>query len=221
MSPADRDHTRDAWQDVGVVTVDEIVTFDDRPAPAGESAWIEGHGPTTEVRVVAADPTWPEQYARFAAVITGALGDRLVTIEHVGSTSVPELPAKPVIDIDLSVPDAADEPAYVPPLERNGFTLVAREPWLDEHRLLRGPDQACNVHVFAPGSAEPERHRIFRDWLRAHPDDRSLYAEIKLRAAEQTQAAGGHTMDYNANKQQVVREIYGRAFRSLGLLSST
>jgi GrpB-like predicted nucleotidyltransferase (UPF0157 family) len=196
----------------------EIVTFDDSPPPRGANPWVVPHGPMTDVRVVAADPTWPARFARLAAAIAEALGERAIAIDHVGSTSVPDLPAKPVIDIDLTVADSADESAYVPALRRCGFTLVVREPWWNEHRLLRRSDPSCNLHVFSTGSPELERHRIFRDWLRVNPDDRSRYAHIKLLAAEQTRAAGGHTMDYNAAKESVIREIYDRAFRALGLL---
>lgn len=152
-----------------------------------------------------------------AAVITEALGDSALAVEHVGSTSVPGLLAKPVIDIDLTVADSRDEQAYVLALERRGFVLVIREPWWYEHRCLRREEPGCNLHVFSPECAETERHRIFRDWLRCHPEDRSLYAAAKTAAAAETRASGGHTMDYNARKEFVVREIYDRAFRALGL----
>jgi GrpB-like predicted nucleotidyltransferase (UPF0157 family) len=95
--------------------------------------------------------------------------------------------------------------------------LVVREPWWYEHRCLRHHERTCILHVFSPGCAEAERHRIFRDWLRSHPQDRALYAAAKEAAAEATRATGGHVMDYNARKESVVREIYHRAFRELGL----
>ena len=198
----------------------EIVTFDDRPVPAGESPWVDGRGPAGEPEVVAADPSWPDRFARFAAEITTALGDSALVVEHVGSTAVPDLPAKPIIDIGLTVADSREERAYVPALEGCGFLLVVREPWWYEHRLLQRTDPACNLHVFAPDCAEAERHRIFRDWLRAHPEDGSLYAAAKTAAAQRTRAIGGHTMDYNARKESVIREIYSRAFRALGLASA-
>lgn len=154
-----------------------------------------------------------------AAEITEALGDAALAVEHVGSTSVPGLLAKPVVDIDLTVADSRNEQTYVPALTRCGFVLVVREPWWYEHRCLRHSDPACNLHVFSPDCAETERHRIFRDWLRSHQEDCSLYAAAKTAAAADTQATGGHTMDYNARKEIVVREIYGRAFRALGLAS--
>jgi GrpB-like predicted nucleotidyltransferase (UPF0157 family) len=89
----------------------------------------------------------------------------VLVVEHVGSTAVVGLPAKPVIDIDLTVADSVDEAAYVPALEGVGFRLVIREPWWHEHRCLVHDDPRCNLHVFSPGAPEPVRHRIFRDWL--------------------------------------------------------
>jgi GrpB-like predicted nucleotidyltransferase (UPF0157 family) len=200
-----------------MLTARDIVTFVDDQQPAEASPWIDGHGPSREVRVIPFNPAWPGRYANLANTIRSALGDRVLGLEHIGSTSVRGLAAKPVIDIDLAVADARDEASYVPALERSGFVHVLREPSWYQHRLLRHEQPACNLHVFSPECAEAERHRIFRDWLRAHPEDRMLYAEAKMAASAQTTAAGGHQMDYNARKQTVVREIYTRAFRELGL----
>lgn len=200
-------------------TAREIVTFEDAPPPAGESPWVPGQRPMTDVRVVAADPSWPAQYVTLARLIADALGGAALAIEHFGSTAVADLPAKPVIDIDLTVSDSRDEESYVPALERCGFVLVVREPWWYEHRCLRHRDPACNLHVFSPDCPETARHRIFRDWLRAHPEDRTRYAAAKVAAARRTAAGGGHVMDYNARKEPIVRDIYVRAFRALGLLA--
>lgn len=202
-----------------VLTARGIVTFDDAPAPPGVSAWVPCERPVIDLQVVAADPSWPEQYARLAELINAALGDSALSVEHVGSTAVRGLPAKPVIDIDLTVADSGDEQAYVPALEGCGFALVIREPWWYGHRCLRRQEPACNLHVFSPDCAEAERHRIFRDWLRSHPADRLLYARTKVAAAEDTKSRGGDSMDYNARKEPVLREIYDRAFHALGLLA--
>jgi len=199
------------------LTARDIVTFADDLGPAGVSRWVGGHEPSPHVPVIPADPAWPRQYETLAAAVRAALAARVLALEHVGSTAVPGLAAKPVIDIDLTVADADDEASYVPALERSGFVLVLREPWWYRHRLLRHQQPACHLHVFSPDCAEAERHRIFRDWLRAHADDRALYAEAKAAAARETQSTGGHMMDYNARKQAVLREIYARAFRELGL----
>jgi GrpB-like predicted nucleotidyltransferase (UPF0157 family) len=201
-----------------VPTAEEITRHHAVAPPPGESAWLPGMAPRPDVEVVDPDPRWPQVFAELATRIRSALGDRVLRVDHVGSTAVPGLPAKPVVDIDLTVADSADEPAWLPPLEALGFELVVREPWWHEHRCLTLDDPRCNLHVFSPDCPETVRHRLFRDWLREHPDDVTAYANAKLRAAEITNGAGGHVMDYNARKQPVIRAIYDRAFRAAGLL---
>jgi GrpB-like predicted nucleotidyltransferase (UPF0157 family) len=201
-----------------VLTAAEIVTFADAPPPPGESPWVSGSESAERVSILAADPTWADTYRGIARTVREALGTTAISIEHIGSTSVPGLDAKPIIDIDVIVRDPGDEQRYVPALERCGFDLIVREPWWYQHRCFRLAHPACNLHVFPVDCPESARHAIFRDWLRSHPDDRALYAETKRDAAAATTAAQGRTMDYNARKQAVVREIYGRAFRGLGLI---
>ena len=199
-------------------TPEEITRHHDDTPPPGLSPYVAGAGPRADVEVVPADPAWPGQFRRLRRRIEQALGQRALRIEHVGSTSVPGLAAKPVIDLDLIVADPADEEAWLPDLERAGFVLTVREPWWQEHRCLRSEDPPCHVHVFGPEAAEPVRHRIFRDRLREVPEERALYEAAKRAASADTTAAGGHSMDYNARKQAVVHEIYDRAFRHLGFL---
>jgi GrpB-like predicted nucleotidyltransferase (UPF0157 family) len=153
------------------------------------------------------DPAWPRLFEREAARIRGALGDGVVTIDHVGSTSVPDLAAKPRIDILLVLPDSADEPAYVPVLERAGYVLRIREPDWYEHRVFKGPDTDVNVHVFSPGCPEIDRMIGFRDWLRAHDDDRRLYERTKQELAARPWA---YTQDYADAKTAIVAEILTR-----------
>ena len=196
----------------------DIVSFDDSPPPAGADPWVAGGPPRTGIEVTAPDPAWPRWYEDLAGRIRRALGWRVLGLEHVGSTSVPGLPAKLVIDIDLTVADPGRERDYVPALESAGFRLTIREPWWYGHRMLRAEGPACNLHVFGFDSPEPVRHRIFRDWLRGNPGDRDRYAAVKREAAIAASAAGEHVMQYNARKQQVIREIYDRAFTAAGLL---
>ena len=125
------------------------------------------------------DPDWPQLYQREQRRIRATLGDRVVGIDHVGSTSVPGLAAKPIIDILLVVPDSSDEPDYVPDLEAAGYVLRLREPDWYEHRLFKGPDTDINLHVHSPSSPEIQRHLLFRDRLREHPDERELYLRKK------------------------------------------
>ncbi len=200
-----------------MATAEQIASFPDDTPPPGCSPWVAG-GPSPMVAVVDADPAWPAWFDRLESVVRGALGLRVLGLDHIGSTSVPDLPAKPVIDIDLVVADPDDEGGYVPALEAAGFVLWVREPWWDGHRLLRHPEPACNLHVFGPDSAGPWRDRVFRDWLRTHDGDRDRYAAVKREASAAAVAAGEHAMGYNARKQDVIREIHARAFTAAGLV---
>jgi GrpB-like predicted nucleotidyltransferase (UPF0157 family) len=154
------------------------------------------------------DPEWPRLYEREEERIRAALGDRVVRIEHVGSTSVPGLPAKPLIDVVLEVPDSADEAAYVPALEAAGYSLRIREPEWFEHRVLKGPDPDVNIHVFGAGCEEVDRMILFRDWLRENAADRELYAEKKRELAGR---AWKYMQQYADAKTSVVNEIMARA----------
>ncbi|GAB2480698.1 GrpB family protein [Jatrophihabitans fulvus] len=193
-------------------TAAEITTHHD-PDP-DEDPWVHGPPAPVVVRLVPYDPAWPQRFASLAEGIRAALGDTARHVEHVGSTSVPGLAAKDVIDIDLEVPDPRDEDAYVPALEAAGWRLVVREPSWHQHRCLNRREPGANLHVFGPDCPETVRHRMFRDWLREHDDDRARYEQAKRDAIP----GGGAVMDYNARKQDVIREIYDRLFRAHGLL---
>jgi GrpB-like predicted nucleotidyltransferase (UPF0157 family) len=91
------------------------------------------------ITLVEYDPTWPGLYAREEQRIRSILGPQALQIEHIGSTSVPGLIAKPIIDILLVLGDSADEPSYVPALEAAGYVLRIREPDWHQHRLFKGP----------------------------------------------------------------------------------
>src|SRR5688572_2268909 len=132
------------------------------------------------------DPEWPQHYAALARDIRATLGAKVLTLEHVGSTSVPGLAAKPVIDIILAVSDSGDESSYVPALEALGYVLKIREPDWFNHRLLKTPDAGVNLHVFTQGCAETARMLAFRDWLRTHENDRTLYERTKQELAQRT-----------------------------------
>ena len=155
------------------------------------------------------DPEWPALYDREAERIGGALGAKALRIEHVGSTSVPGLAAKPLIDIVLVVADTRDEDSYVPPLEAAGYVLRIREPDWFEHRLFKGPDTNVNVHTFSAGCDEVDRMVAFRDWLRTHDEDRDLYLAAKRELA---QREWKYVQNYADAKSAVVREIMARAY---------
>ena len=155
------------------------------------------------------DPDWPVLYKREAARVRGLLGDRVRLLEHVGSTSVPGLPAKPVLDMLLAVADSADEPAYVPSLESGGYALWIREPDWHEHRLFKGPDTDIHLHTFSEGSSEITRMLAFRDRLRTNDDERERYLATKRELAARHWV---YMQDYADAKGEVVEGIIARAF---------
>jgi GrpB-like predicted nucleotidyltransferase (UPF0157 family) len=159
------------------------------------------------------DPEWPDLYAREAARIRDALGERALRVEHAGSTSVPGLAAKPVIDVVLEVADSADEASYVPDMSPCGYVLRIREPDWFEHRLFKGPEFEANVHVFSAGCSEVERMLRFRDWLRRDAADRALYERVKRELAARD---WDDVQDYADAKTAVVGEIMTRAGAAAG-----
>jgi GrpB-like predicted nucleotidyltransferase (UPF0157 family) len=163
------------------------------------------------ITLLAYDPAWPRLFEREAARIRAALGAEALLVEHVGSTSVPGLVAKPIIDILLVVPSSADEPAYLPALEAAGYVLRIREPDWHEHRLLKGPDTNINLHVYSAGDPEIERMLRFRDRLRSCDADRERYAEAKQELAGRTWR---HVQHYADAKSAVVEEILRRSDES-------
>jgi len=154
------------------------------------------------------DLQWPVLFEREATRVRAALGDRVRLLEHVGSTSVPGLPAKPIVDIVLAIDDSADEDAYVPPMEASGYVVRIREPDWHEHRLFKGPDTDINLHTFSVGSSEIERMLAFRDWLRRHDDERDLYLRTKRELAARHWV---YVQDYADAKGEVVEAIIVRA----------
>ena len=154
------------------------------------------------------DPAWPLTAAALVRDVRLALGERAVLLEHVGSTSVPGLAAKPVIDLVLAVADPTDEDAYVPPLEALGYTLHIREPDWHQHRLLKRADPAVNLHVFGEDAPEVARMVAFRDHLRADEADRGRYESTKRYLAARDWAV---TQDYADAKSDVVAAIMRRA----------
>ena len=152
------------------------------------------------------DASWPLRYREIEVLVRDVLGDQVVLIEHVGSTSVPGLAAKPIIDIVLEVPDSEQEIEYVPSLENKGFLLRIREPDWYKHRLLKLND--ANLHVFSAECTETIRMMRFRNWLRSHPHERDLYQAKKR---ELVARIWKHTQNYADAKTDVVETIISRA----------
>jgi GrpB-like predicted nucleotidyltransferase (UPF0157 family) len=154
------------------------------------------------------DPGWPALFEREAARIRSLLGAGILLLAHVGSTSVPGLAAKPIIDILLVVADPADEDRHVRPLEAAGYRVVIRDAAGHEHRALKGPDTDINLHVHHPDSPEVGRHLRFRDRLRASAADRELYQRTKRELAARHWA---YIQQYADAKSDVVEDILGRS----------
>lgn len=157
------------------------------------------------------DPAWPSLFNQLKKQIHEALGDDILLLEHVGSTSVTGLSAKPIIDMVMAVADSSDESAYFKPLEKKGYSLGIREPDWYEHRLLKPPEVQANLHIFSAGCPEIEQMVLFRDWLRNHADDRLLYEATKRELAARTWK---YIQNYADAKSEVVQAILARAHRN-------
>jgi len=154
------------------------------------------------------DPSWAARFARHAATIRAALGERALLVEHIGSTAVPGLAAKPIVDVLLVVADSADEPAYLPALEAAGYELRIREPEFHEHRMLRTAARDLHLHVLSAASSEIERYLLLRDRLRREPAERALYEQTKRQLAAREWPTMSH---YAEAKGTVIEEILARA----------
>ena len=212
MSGADKT-SGDALKGTGKTTEEQaIVTPEIKTEEQFKAVYVVAPVPLVgHIQIVDYDPDWPRLFAREARRIQATLGDRIVLIEHVGSTSVPGLAAKPRIDILLVVANSADESTYVLDLEAAAYVLRIREPDWYEHRLFNGPDTDINLHVFSSGSPEIERMLLFRDWLRGNTADRQLYEHTKWELARKDWK---YTQNYADAKTTVVEEIIARARRA-------
>ena len=169
---------------------------------------IIGDVESPAIVVVDYDPAWPERFLREAAKIRAALGKAALAIEHIGSTSVPGLSAKPIVDILLVVEDSSNEASYVPALEGAGYVLRVRERDFHEHRMLRTAAGDVHVHVFSPGSPEIDRYLLLRDHLRRDEEDRAIYARTKRDLASRDWPSMQH---YAEAKTEVIEGIIARA----------
>jgi len=185
-----------------------------RDDPAGRSK-LERH-PSLDDRfdpaidVAPHDPEWVGDFEREAAAIRNALSDVLLRIEHVGSTAVPDLPAKPIIDIQVSVRDIEEREAFVRPLERLGY-LFAPDPDSPDYHFFGKPRERprrYHVHVCAAGSGEEMRHLVVRDFLRSHSEEAGKYADLKRELARHTHQ---DRLAYIEGKETFMRDLEQRA----------
>jgi GrpB-like predicted nucleotidyltransferase (UPF0157 family) len=160
------------------------------------------------IQLVEYSAEWPTLFMREAERVRATLGNRVLMLEHVGSTSVPRLAAKPIIDMILAVADSADETAYVPAMETAGYVLRIREPEWHQHRLFRSHDTDINLHVYSFGCPEIDKMLMFRDWLRSNDADRKLHERTKRELSKRTWK---YVQDYADSKTSVVEEIVARA----------
>jgi GrpB-like predicted nucleotidyltransferase (UPF0157 family) len=180
---------------------------------AGMDKTLIGGAEKRKIIIVDYDQRWQEQFQRHAQVIALALGENALAIEHVGSTSVPELAAKPIIDILVVVKDSGLEASYLPALVEAGYVLRVREPDWHQHRMFRTPERDVHIHVFSAGCVEIRRLIAFRDRLRISSEDRSLYEPGKRKLAKEEWP---NTNDYARAKSDVVEQIIDRALREVG-----
>ncbi|MCW3014506.1 MAG: hypothetical protein JWO02_1598 [Solirubrobacterales bacterium] len=157
------------------------------------------------IEIVPYNPTWPATFAAHGARIAHALGTRALRVEHIGSTSVPGLAAKPIVDIQLSVEDLEPEERYLPQLRSSGYELRVREPG---HRLVRTPTRDIHVHICRADGEWERQHLLFRDWLQHSAEDRDLYAAAKRELARRDWP---DMNAYAAAKSTVISEITARA----------
>jgi GrpB-like predicted nucleotidyltransferase (UPF0157 family) len=172
---------------------------DERP-PLPDDALIGGPE-RREIVLAPSDPAWPARFRSERSRIEAALGPEALHIEHIGSTAVPGLAAKPIVDLLLAVADVEDEAAYLPRLEAAGYLLRVREPG---HRMLRTPALDVHLHVWSVGDPAVERHLRFRDRLRESEEDRDRYAAVKQELAEREWPTMNH---YAEAKTAVIRDI--------------
>ncbi len=157
-------------------------------------------------------PQWPELFNQEAAVILSLIGSYLTVIEHIGSTAVPGLAAKPIIDMLIGVKSLADTPDFIPPLQNLGYVYVPEhEADLPERRYLykqEHREDTFHLHMVEPQSDFFRRHRAFRDYLRSHPEAVAEYAALKIRLAAEF---GSDRAGYTDAKTEFIRSIEYKA----------
>jgi GrpB-like predicted nucleotidyltransferase (UPF0157 family) len=170
-----------------------------------EGLTVLGGSDAADVRIAEYDATWPARFELERGRIASALGGMAKRIEHVGSTAVPGLAAKPIVDISVGVDDPDDDAAFTLALTSAGYILRVIEP---QHRMFRTPDRGVHVHVWRDGSDDQRDQLVFRDWLRTNAEDRQRYEAVKRELASRSWESMG---DYAKAKTDVVTDIMNRA----------
>jgi GrpB-like predicted nucleotidyltransferase (UPF0157 family) len=186
-----------------------------RPSPDPDlERWLDraiiGERQPGPVRLVDYDPEWPARFARIRERLAGALGATARTIEHIGSTAVPGIEAKPIIDVLVTVDEVEDEARYLPAIVELGYELRVRE---DRHRMFRPASRDAHVHVCAEGGREQHDYLLLRDWLRHSAEDRGAYAGLKRKLAIEDWPDVNY---YARAKSPLISEILARARADAG-----
>ena len=172
----------------------------DKPLKIGVIGGIEKR----IIQIVDYDERWITKFEEHSNNIQAILGDVVVNIEHIGSTAVPDLAAKPIIDILLIVKDASDESKYLTKMEAAGYQLRVREPDFHEHRMFRTIKKDVHIHIFSEGSTEIDRYLVFRNRLRQNENDRKAYEAIKRKLATNE---WNKMDDYAQAKTEIIERI--------------
>lgn len=166
-----------------------------------------------KVAVVPHDPRWRDAFEAEAKRVAAALGGNVVAIHHIGSTAIPDIYAKPVVDLLVEVRDIAEVDGRSSAMESLGYEVMG-EYGIPGRRYFRRDDRegnrTHNLHAFEAGSAEVERHLAFRDYMIAHPGDAQSYSELKRKLAEEHPQSMDGYMD---GKDGFVKEMDRRAAR--------
>lgn len=169
---------------------------------------IEEHNQTIVLKPY--DEQWSLLFEREKQRISNILKEKALMIEHIGSTSVPGLTAKPIIDILLVVEDAGKEEDYLNDLCQHGYILRIKEPDFENHHMFKGPDTDINLHIFSQGSNEIEKYLVFRNYLRKNENARQLYEETKKKLAKRKWK---YVQNYADAKSDVVCQIMNQAMK--------
>jgi GrpB-like predicted nucleotidyltransferase (UPF0157 family) len=163
------------------------------------------------VVIVRYDPAWPGLFSQLGARLRAALGSVAVRIDHIGSTAIPGLDAKPIIDIQISVASFEPVEAYRAPLERLGYEFRSWNPDLSKRYFREKPgERRTHIHIRRAGSWSEQFALLFRDYVRAHDDDARRYAAAKHHLAEQY---GEDRHGYTEAKAPIIWDIMQKADR--------
>ena len=165
------------------------------------------------VEVVPHDPRWRDAFEAEAKHVAAALGENVVAVHHVGSTAIPDIHAKPIVDLLVEVGDIAEVDGRSAAMESIGYEVMG-EYGIPGRRYFRKDNRECtrthHVHAFEAGSEEAERHLAFRDYMIAHPAEAQRYSDLKRRLAEEHPQSMDGYMD---GKDDFIKEIDRRAAR--------